>query len=193
MKKIIFIIVSMFVINSIAYGQEEINGKWNFQSSRFHSSRSIMLIYSGKPKKNTIIPLYSMLWHSDLGMTRSECQEDAKMYGMDTFQEAKDLYLHSKKQWYKKMESGLIGMENYNGLYHFGRVICVPEDIIVPMDLVGGKTYIKDRKDPRFLFRFDRQKFFAAFGKYGVTETIDLGKKNWDKEIFIFPLDRANE
>ena len=96
------------------------------------------------------------------------------------------------------MDLGFWGYGNpKNHNYTFFRYICVPKSVMIPLDLVGdGKPDVTDEKDPRYLNRFDRKKFFALLGPYGVQEVLNIDeqkKPNWDKNVFLFPLNRANK
>lgn len=175
--------------------------------------REVELRYVGYVEDGNEVALYSLRPFASLlnaPMSREECAEVPKLAISDVFDMGRPSFNDARRLWVD-WDAGFIGLEGEDKQYFFVRVICLPQDVIDELDLVGvGRKYPPPKNpydyppadSPYGEIRYDPQRFFERFEKYGVTSIFKVPETKpreawdsnaWNKTIFIFPLDGKNK
>lgn len=209
MKKIFTIFLSFFMM--VSHAQEKSLNEHIFY-------KSLGFTYSGSSEKKLKIKMLEYVYSEDTKSknkiktftSKNECLKAIDSDFDDIYSLIKSIKIGLDNgvkdstgliyMNYLVGKRGLFGTEskylNHRKDYYVVRYICLPRDLIVPLDLAGEDVVINGStpdSNPYKNFRFDRKKFFEWLSPYGVKETLDISKKDWDKKLYIFPLDQSDE
>ena len=201
-------------------------GYWNRPKTPTHLYREIELWYEGDAEPGvapTILPLTRLKPSgnslSDL-MTAEECRQKT-IDSLRFYYDANEEGFHEAVRLWTDREEGIVGLETREGPYHFARFVCLPMGLVDDLDRVGTQyrtTYVKgsgiyrqdkvdkgyalalEPGDSRALIRYDLERFFKRFGKYGIKPTLEVPNTQyleawndsaWNKVFRVMPLGEA--
>jgi hypothetical protein len=198
---------------------------WNFSNSGKEIYRQVAISYMGKRLHNGSFniasvkimpgdPIFPNLYSKD------ECQYLSTAALSVHVNNMPWEFSRAVRLW-KDLKEGIVGFENSKDIVSFMRIVCLPMNAVDDIDMIGveyafasnpkvrtehadqlssGKALYVSIDDPRLNFRYDPNRFFERFEKYGVTPKLKVpdtdGREGWrdnrwNTSIKIFPLDAA--
>lgn len=198
-------------------------GYWNRPKTPAHLYREIELWYEGGAEPGvvpTILPL-TRLRPSDNRLADLMTAEECRAKSVDSlrfYYDANEEGFHEAVRLWTDREEGIVGLETREGPYHFARFVCLPMSLVDDLDRVGTqyqKTYVKgsgifnqgdvdngyalalEPGDSRALVRYNLERLFKRFSKYGIKPTLEVpntkylaawNDSTWNKVFRVMPI-----